>query len=208
MMQIKALGNFLGDVEKHIKNIEKSVQVGVSTATNGLKAELRSQVISAGLGKKVANAWRSKVNPDNGYSLNATGAVWTNAREIIDSNVKGSTIQGKQGQWIVIPMEAAGKVKHGKNMLKDWQARHGRLRFIYGKNGKNSYLVAENMRARTGRRGGFTRASDAAIKKGRVATVPVFLVIPRAKMKKRLPDPKASFNRWSARLSDYIRIPT
>jgi len=204
MFSVKVTGDILKDVEKYIKDSEKAVQSAVSQATNGLKKELRQQVVSAGLGKRLSNTWRSAVNPKGKNSINASGAVWSTAREIIDSNTKGSTIRGKNGQWIVIPLEAAGKVKRGKNMLKDWQAKHGRLRFIYGKNGKNSYLVAENMRARKGKRGGFTRASDKAISKGTVATVPVFLVIPQAKMKKRL-DPQSAFNKWSNNLSNYLR---
>lgn len=204
MFSVKITGDILKDVEKYISDSEKAVQSAIAQATNGLKQELRQQVVSAGLGKRLSNTWRSAVNPKGRSSINASGAVWSTAREIIDSNTKGSTIRGKNGKWIVIPLEAAGKIKRGKDMLKDYQAKHGRLRFIYGKNGKNSYLVAENMRARKGKRGGFTRAGDKAISKGTVATVPVFLVIPQAKMKKRL-NPNAAFDKWTRNLSSYLR---
>lgn len=204
MFSVKVTGDILKDVENYIKDSEKQVQNAVNLATTGLKLELRQQVVGAGLGKRLSNTWRSAVNPKGRNSINASGAVWSTAREIIDSNTKGSTIRGKNGQWIVIPLEAAGKIKRGKDMLKDYQAKHGRLRFIYGKNGKNSYLVAENMRARKGKRGGFARAGDRAIAKGTVASVPVFLVIPRAKMKKRL-NPQAAFTKWTNNLSNYLR---
>lgn len=204
MFSVKVTGDILKDVENYIKDSEKQVQNAVNLATTGLKLELRQQVVSAGLGKRLSNTWRSAVNPKGRNSINASGAVWSTAREIIDSNTKGSTIRGKNGQWIVIPLEAAGKIKRGKDMLKDYQAKHGRLRFIYGKNGKNSYLVAENMRARKGKRGGFARAGDRAIAKGTVASVPVFLVIPQAKMKKRL-NPQAAFTKWTNNLSNYLR---
>lgn len=204
MFSVKVTGDILKDVENYIKDSEKQVQNAVNLATTGLKLELRQQVVSAGLGKRLSNTWRSAVNPKGRNSINASGAVWSTAREIIDSNTKGSTIRGKNGQWIVIPLEAAGKIKRGKDILKDYQAKHGRLRFIYGKNGKNSYLVAENMRARKGRRGGFARAGDRAIAKGTVASVPVFLVIPQAKMKKRL-NPQAAFTKWTNNLSNYLR---
>jgi hypothetical protein len=204
MFSVKVTGDILKDVEKYIKDSEKQVQNAVNLATTGLKLDLRQQVVSAGLGKRLSNTWRSAVNPKGRSSINASGAVWSTAREIIDSNTKGSTIRGKSGKWIVIPLEAAGKIKRGKDMLKDYQAKHGRLRFIYGKNGKNSYLVAENMRARKGKRGGFARAGDRAIAKGAVASVPVFLVIPQAKMKKRL-NPQAAFTKWTNNLSNYLR---
>lgn len=205
MFSVKISGNILKDVEKYITDTEKAVQFAVTQVTNGLKQELRDQVRRAGLGRRLPNTWRSAINPKGRNSINASGSVWSTAREIIDSNTKGSTIRGKQGNWIVIPLEAAGKVKRGKDMLRNWQAKNGRLRFIYGKNGKNSYLVAENMRSRTGKRGGFARASEKAIAKGNVTTVPVFLVVPQAKMKRRL-NPQAAFQKWSDRLSNYVRV--
>ncbi len=205
MFSVKISGNILKDVEKYIADSEKAVQSAVTQVTNGLKQELRDQVRRAGLGRRLPNTWRSAINPNGRNSINASGSVWSAAREIIDSNTKGLTIRGKEGNWIVIPLEAAGKVKRGKDMLRNWQAKNGKLRFIYGKNGKNSYLVAENMRARAGKRGGFARAGERAISKGNVATVPVFLVVPQAKMKKRL-NPQAAFQRWSNRLSNYVRL--
>ena len=205
MFSVKITGSIIKDVEKYIADSEKAVQSAVTQATNGLKQELRDQVRSAGLGRRLPNTWRSAINPKGKNSINASGSVGSTAREIIDSNTKGSTIRGKQGNWIVIPLEAAGKVKRGKNMLRDWQAKNGKLRFIYGKNGKNSYLVAENMRARTGKRGGFARAGQRAIAKGNVATVPVFLVIPQVKMKRKL-NPQAAFQKWSNRLSSFVRV--
>jgi len=204
MFSVKITGDIMKDVDAFIKQTEKDVQSAITQATNGLKQELRQQVVSAGLGKRLSNTWRSAVNPKGRNSINAAGSVWTIAREIIDSNSKGSAIRGKNGNWIVIPLEAAGKIKRGKDMLKNYQAKHGKLIFVYGKNGKNSYLVAENMRSRKGKRGGFTRASDKAISKGAIATVPVFLVIPQAKMKKRL-NPNAAFEKWTCNLSSYLR---
>lgn len=206
MLNIKVSGSFLKDVEKHIKNVEKSVQQAVTQATNGLKQELRQQVTGAGLGKRLSNTWRSKVNPQGRNSVNASGAVWTTAREIIDSNSKGATIKGKQGNWLAIPLEAAGKAGRGRKMTPvEWQKKNGRLRFIYGKNGKNSFLVAENMRARKGKRGGFSRASESAVAKGTVATVPVFLVIPQVRIKRRL-DPKSAYEKWSRSVITHMKV--
>lgn len=206
MFSVKITGDVLKDVEKYIKDSEKAVQSAIAQATNGLKQELRQQVMSAGLGKRLSNTWRSRVNPQSGNSINASGAVWSTAREIIDSHTRGRNISGKDGKWLVIPLEAAGKIKRrGKYMLRDYQAKYGKLRFVYGKNGKNSYLVSDNMRARNGKRGGFAKASDKAISKGQTTTVPVFLVIPQAKMKRRL-DPNKAFTNWSNRLGSLIRI--
>lgn len=206
MFSVKVTGDILKDVESYIKNAEKAVQSAVAAATNGLKQELRQQVTSSGLGKRLSNTWRSKVNPQGKSSINATGAAWTAAREIIDSHSKGQSISGKDGRWLVIPLEAAGKIKRrGKYMLRDYQAKHGKLRFVSGKNGKNSYLVSDNMRARKGKRGGFARAGEKAVSKGTVATVPVFLVIPQAKMKKRL-DPNKAYSRWSRSIESYMKV--
>lgn len=206
MFQIQVTGDLLKDVDTYIKKAEKSVQFAVSSATDGLKKELRQQVVSSGLGRRLSNTWRSKINPDRANSINAQGSVWSTAREIIDSHSKGRTISGKDGSWLVIPLEAAGKIKRrGKYMLRDYQAKYGKLRFVYGKNGKNSYLVADNMRQKNGKRGGFANASNRAIAKGAVTTVPVFLVVPKAKMKKRL-DPNTAFMKWSSRIPSLMRV--
>ena len=89
----------------------------------------------------------------------------------------------------------------GKRMTPGlWERMRGqRLRFVY-RSGKPSLLVADNFRAKTGKRGGFAVASASAQKSGRgLTTVPIFLLVPQAQLKKKF-DIASAAQRWQDRL--------
>jgi hypothetical protein len=78
-----------------------------------------------------------------------------------------------------------------------------RLRFTYGR-GAPSLLVAENMRARTGERGGFATGSTSALRSGRGMTRVVMLIlVPQVSLKKRL-DVDGAAERWASALPELI----
>ena len=85
-----------------------------------------------------------------------------------------------------------------------WEQMHGsRLRFIY-RRGAPSLLVAENMRARTGKRGGFAKGSASALRSGRgITTVVMFILVPQVSLRKRL-DVNAAAERWASALPELI----
>lgn len=85
-----------------------------------------------------------------------------------------------------------------------WEQMHGsRLRFIY-RRGAVSLLVADDMRARTGKRGGFAKGSTSALRTGRgLASVPMFILVPQVSLKKRL-DVGAAAERWGSALPGLI----
>ena len=62
-----------GDLQKIMKQeaaaAEKAVTLGVTEAATGLRDELKSQVLRAGLGEKMARTWRFKRYPASGFSL-------------------------------------------------------------------------------------------------------------------------------------------
>ena len=83
---------------------------------------------------------------------------------------------------MAIPTPAAGKSSRGGRITPgEWERRTGlRLRFVYRRRGP-SLLVAEG---RVNTRG---RAAASKSKTGRgVATVPIFLLVPQVKLRKRL----------------------
>ena len=70
--------------------------------------------------------------------------------------------------------------------------------------GKPSLLVAENLRARQGQRGGFSAASQKAQASGRgLVTVPMFLLVPQVSLKKKFDIDSAS-RRWVSTLANRI----
>ena len=102
---------------------ETAVTDGMRDATEGLKAELRQQVVGASLGTKLANTWRSEVYPKNGTSLRAAGYVFSKAPDIVSAFEDGTVIRSQKGFWLAIPTPAAGKGVGGKRMDRLWHVR-------------------------------------------------------------------------------------
>ncbi len=188
---MRLLAALSGSLEKMLADeitlAERSVTTSVRESAEGLKSELRAQVTAAGLGVRLANTWRSRVYPQGRPSISAAGMVWSNAPTIVRAFDEGPVIRSKDGFWLAIPLPAAGKGRRGKKLNPgEWERLHGqRLRFVY-RRGRPSLLVADNQRARGGKRGGFALASGKAIAAGRVATVAIFLLVPQVHLRKRL----------------------
>lgn len=184
---------------------ERAVMDGVRQATDGLKLELRGQVTGAGLGQRLANTWRGQVFPKSGQSLNAAGFVFSKAPNIVGVYARGCVIKSSKGFFLAIPTPAAGKFALFKKITPaGWEQAHGkRLRFVY-RRGAPSLLVADDMRARKGKRGGFADASAASIRSGRgLTTVPIFILVPQVTIKKRF-DIDSVAQKWIDRTPELI----
>ena len=48
------------DMQAELRHVERAVASGTREAGRGLKAELRRQMASAGLGQRLANSWRDE----------------------------------------------------------------------------------------------------------------------------------------------------
>ncbi len=198
-----------GDLDQmltdEVRVAEQAVTQSIREATDGLKTELRNQITGAGLGQRLANTWRGEVYPKGQMSIKAAGLVYSRAPVVVGAHVDGATIRSKDGFWLAIPLPAAGKGPRGKHMTPGlWERLRGqRLRFIY-RRGKPSLLVAENQRARQGKRGGFSAASQKAQATGRgLVTVPMFLLVPQVSLTKKLDIDSAS-RRWISTLANRI----
>lgn len=191
---------------EEVKAAEKAVTAGVGEAAEGLKTELRTQITNAGLGPRLARTWRSETFPKGQNSIRAAGLVWSKAPGIIRIYEDGATIRSTKGFFLAIPTAAAGRFGDGGRKITPggWERRTGqRLRFVYRRNAA-SLLVADNMRARTGKRGGYARASAAAVRSGRgLVTVPIFILVPQVTFRKRL-DVASAAERWVDRLPGLV----
>ncbi|NBO18992.1 MAG: hypothetical protein EBV03_07170, partial [Proteobacteria bacterium] len=147
-----------------------------------------------------------KVYPKGKKSLDAAGFIYSKAPKLIRAFNDGVVIRSKDGWWLAIPTDAAPKRGvGGKRISPSNFPEHslGRLRFVY-RTRALSLLVVDGLRAGTGKRGGFRKASDTALKTGRgLATVVMFFLIPQARLKKRL-DYKAVVNLWQPQLGQAI----
>ena len=161
---------------------ERAVSQAVSEAGNSLKSAWRAQITGAGLGKRLANTIRSEQFPKGRPSLSAAAVVWSKAPVIIAAHDTGPLIRSRNGFWLAIPTPAAGKPSRaGRITPGEWERRSGlRLRFVYRRTGP-SLLVAE------GRLNARGRAVASRSRTGRgVTTVPIFLLVPQVKLRKRL----------------------
>ena len=161
---------------------ERAVTAAIREAGTGLKSAWRGQIIGAGLGMRLGNAIRLATYPKASNSLNAAALVWSSAPVIVGAQDTGPLIRSKDGFWLAIPTRASGKsTKGGRISPGEWERRTGlRLRFIYRRRGP-SLLVAE------GRLNAKGRAAASKSKTGRgLTTVPIFLLVPQVKLRKRL----------------------
>ena len=161
---------------------ERAATADIREAGTGLKSAWRLQITGAGLGTRLGNSIRLASFPKSGDSLSAAALVWSNAPVIIGAHDTGPLIRSKNGFWLAIPTAAAGKSSKGGQITPGELERPAglRLRFIYRRRGP-SLLLAEGRLSSKG------RAMASKSKTGRgVATVPIFLLVPQVKLRKRL----------------------
>ncbi len=181
-LKLDIAGDIAALMQAEVLAGERAVTGAMRTAGNSLKTAWRGQITGAGLGQRLANSIRMASYPKSGESLNAAVLVWSNAPVIVSAHDKGPLIRSKNGFWLAIPTEAAGKSSRGGRITPgEWERRTGlRLRFIYRRRGP-SLLVAE-VRINTN---GRAVASKAKSGKG-LTTVPIFLLVAQVKLRKRL----------------------
>ena len=162
---------------------QKAVSTTMTQAGTSLKSAWRLQIVSAGLGQRLANTIRSQTYPKGRNSLDAAALVWSNAPVIIGAHDTGPLIRSGSGFWLAIPLPAAGKALGGKRITPGmWEQKTGlRLRFVYRSRGP-SLLVADAVTLNTR---GKAAVSKSKTGKGKV-TAPIFLLVRQVKLPKRL----------------------
>jgi hypothetical protein len=181
-LKLDITSDLVAAMAAEVKAGEKAVTAAMREAGTGLKTAWRGQIAQAGLGRRLANSIRLATYPKVGESLNAAALVWSKAPVIVGAHDTGPLIRSKEGFWLAIPTEAAGRgLRGGRITPGDWERRTGlRLRFVYRRTGP-SLLVAEGRLNNKGR----AVASRSKTGRGRT-TVPIFLLVPQVKLPKRL----------------------
>lgn len=182
-----------GNLHKFMKEQEKAAEVavtkGIAEITKQAETKLRAQVVSSGLGNRLAKSWRSQVYPKGQTSIKAAGFIYSKAPKLISSFNDGVVIRSKKGLFLAIPTENAPKRGIGGKRISPAnfpENIYGKLRFVYRQKGV-SLLVVENLKASNGKRGGFRRASESALRTGRgLATAVMFILVPQVALRKRL----------------------
>lgn len=207
---MRLLAAITGDLKKMMKEeaaaAEVAVTKGVVQGTIGLRDEYRDQVESSGLGPKMAKTWKHKRYPASGNSIGTAGLVYADQPQVIRAFMGGTLIKSTDGFFLAVPTPAAPRQGIGGERINPSnfpEERYGRLRFVYRK-GRPSLLVVDNLRAGTGKRGGFRKASETAQRTGRgLTTVVMFILLPQVYLKKRL-DVEAPARRWEEKLPQLV----
>jgi hypothetical protein len=195
--------------------VAKSVTAGMRQAADGLKGDLRADVVSGGLGQRLANSWRGTVYPQSGESIEAAAYVRTNAPKLIDAFDRGVTITAKTGKFLAIPTPDAGARQVSAKRAKgttgyrltpaSWERETGvKLRFVPTRSG--GVLVADafyrRQAARFQGRKTFRPIRESGPAAGRKFVV-IFVLVRQAKLRKRF-DIEATAKEWAARVPGLI----
>jgi len=179
------------DLARDLEHRKVAQAEGLRRAARGLELDLEQAAQNGGLGR-LSRAWASAAYPRKGVgSLSASAEVYVkgskHTQDAMYAFSHAATVRARNGLFLLVPTENAPKVGLGRDRdkrLAAAEARYGKLRFVY-RRGKPSLLVADNVRARGGKRGGFARASVRATAAGNVATIVVFILVPLVNLKKR-----------------------
>lgn len=197
------------------EDIARSVTAGMREISVGLKDELREDVRKAGLGDRLANAWRGTLYPRSGASVEAAAYVYSNAPKIIDAFDRGVTITARNRRFLAIPTPDAGLRQTAQRRSRGsstgltpaaWERETGvKLRFVPGKSG-GGVLVADafyrRQAARFQRRKSFRPIKEGGPNKGRTFVV-IFVLVRQARMRKRL-DIDATAKRWADQIPSAV----
>ncbi len=185
MRLIATIASIRKQMDRDVAMAERAVQGGVSDATLALKNTLRSQVVTAGLGRRLSTTWRSNVKPKK-PALDADGMVWTKAPHIMRAHAFGTTIRARNSRFLAIPTREAGAGRRGSRITPQaWERRTGkRLIFVAARGSRPALLITDAGTGSFTRRGA-ARTSRAASPKSATSVV-VFRLYPQVTLRKRL----------------------
>ena len=212
-LETRIIGQLEALMEGEILRAERAVTRGINAAGLGLKKDWRSQVISAGLGRRLANTVRSNTYPKQGESISAASLVYSRADVVVDAHDRGALISSPTGFWLAVPIGPAVQKMRGAGNKRitpnGWEQKTGRQLEFIPRKGRPPLLVDTGIPMRRqlsdpisfeGSR--YRKWKKRGSKRGRVWT-PIFVLVPQVKLPKRM-DFDRDTRRWEARLPRLI----
>lgn len=194
------------DFDGVMTELERDIAASVTDAMNEgadlLKQDLRNDT-SDHLSPRLAKSWRSRVYPQGQASLDPAGWVWTKVPTLVDAFDRGVTIKSAHGTWLAIPTAAAGAKGYTRSSVGraygarpklervtpgGFERRTGlKLRFVF-KSSRVALLVVDAARYDSRGRAAQLRARGrhSRLYRDGGRTIVVFILVPQAKLKKRL----------------------
>ena len=211
-----------GDLAKilagEVRTAEAAVTAAVRKTGDGLKADLRSQVMGTGLGRRLANAVRLNIYPDRGESLST--AAWVFARpgkggrggaaDIVAVFEEGTLIRRQGGRYLAIPTENVPMKAGGRRRMTPDDMQSATK---FGGFGRDLELVPTNrpgvlllvlpvVRATSGKR--LRPATARRVKAGRIVEWVTMFILVRQVQMPRLLDWRGPAEAWAGRLPDQV----
>lgn len=189
------------DFQVTFEALSQAAMAAADNVSEWGKRALRADTGKA-LGPRVARTWRSNVYPRHKTSLRPAITWWSKAPHIVRAFSEGITIRSPNGFWLAIPTENApksgvsftgsGRLKRAKKFaITEAERRYGKLRYVPIPGKKVALLVADKLRKRRGKRGGYTQASPTALRKGDFEDgIVIFVLVPQVKLPKSI-DPES-----------------
>ena len=109
-LRLDIMPDLVAAMAAEVKAGEKAVTAAMREAGTGLKSSWRTQITGAGLGRRLANSIRNQTFPRAGESLDAAALVWSKAPIIVGAHDTAPLIRSKDGFYLAIPTEAAGRI--------------------------------------------------------------------------------------------------
>ncbi|CAK0740386.1 Phage virion morphogenesis protein [Azospirillaceae bacterium] len=196
MRVLLTLDGVADDLRREADVLVAAATRGVAEATENLAGALRNQVVSAGLGERLARTWKHGMDAPKGNVI--SGAVWSKAPLIIQGFDEGATIVARNGsRWLAIPTDnvpprergakAPGAHPRSKMTPVEVEANFNHdLRLVPSPSGASAYLVMDDLiSARSGR--GFRSTTPRRLAQGREArSILMFVLVPQVTLSKRL----------------------
>lgn len=193
----KALTNVVSEGKQRIR--DQVVQAGLGKAGAG---------DGRGSGRSLASAVRYEIYPKSGLARNPAALLYIqpSAEHIFDAFEEGATISAKGGKFLTIPIpgspasrEVFGDKPRGQSVLEKLKTRGIEVEFIKATASRPAMLIAKGVRlsaagklSKVQRRGGKDgqtvnprRKKAASYAKGE-ASVPLFFLLPKVRIAKRL----------------------
>ncbi len=189
-------------IEADIAARNTSVMRNVSS---GLKEELRSQILQAGLGQRLANTWRGNVYPASGKSLDPATLVYSKAPHIILSMTESITIVPVNGaKMLAIPTTNTPNTRGPRGgtvpMTPEQVENHFNQDLIFLRGKKPGVWDAFVNVVAAKNKKGFRRATPGRLAQGRQVELKLmFVCVPNVRTKK-IHDLQASADRWAAKV--------
>lgn len=211
-----------GDLAQMLAAEAKTAEIAVTAAVRktgaGLKSDLRSQVVGAGLGRRLANAVRLNVYPDKGDSLSAAAFVYARpgkgghggAANLVAAFEEGTLIRAKGGRYLAIPTANVPMKSGARRPMTPEEMKAGvksggfgqDLKLISTNRPGIMLLVLPVIRAAKGK--ALRPVTQRRVKAGRAAEwVTMFILVRQAQMP-RLLDWKGPAENWGNRLEGFV----